>query len=169
MKGTPWTPAEDAKLRDLYGTLIETAEIARRIGRPLNSVYGRAGKLGLVRPVVESPLVTAVLELASRPGGMHSTDMASGWTASAIRRCVDRGRLFPARLNGNQNVRYFTTEAEAQRALAEYRKPLPKVALRIHQAPGWGRDDPMTITPQTKYTRCPSPPAPTRSNTYAVW
>ena len=47
MKRPRWTPAEDATLRRLYGH-VKQAEIAKRLGKTLGSVYGRCHYLGLV-------------------------------------------------------------------------------------------------------------------------
>lgn len=45
-----WTEAEDARLRELYGTTLSVAEIAERIGRTDGACRLRAQVLGLRRP-----------------------------------------------------------------------------------------------------------------------
>lgn len=46
MNGVPYSAREDALLRELYPD-VGTAEVARRVGRPIYSVYRRAHRLGL--------------------------------------------------------------------------------------------------------------------------
>lgn len=44
----PWTGEDDARLRELYPH-VSSREVARRMGRTLCAVYGRADKLGLAK------------------------------------------------------------------------------------------------------------------------
>ena len=44
----PWTEADDATLRQLYGGFLTAAEIGHRIGRGVGSISYRAKFLGLV-------------------------------------------------------------------------------------------------------------------------
>lgn len=47
---TPWTPAEEAVLRDRYAN-ERTADIAADLGRPVLHVYSKASKLGLAKSI----------------------------------------------------------------------------------------------------------------------
>lgn len=49
MNRKPWTPEEEATLRDLYGSHTCT-QIAQRMGRSVASINGRAQLLGLKKP-----------------------------------------------------------------------------------------------------------------------
>lgn len=115
------------------------------------------------------------MALAARPHGMCAADLQhggqmSGNAADVIKKLVAEGRLTRVALN-RKLVRYFANPKDAQRLLARANTPLPSVraaAAVRHHAP-WPADAPMVITPQTKFTRVPTPaPAPAlRTNTHS--
>jgi hypothetical protein len=54
--GQPWTPNDDAKLRELAGQNTPTRAIGLQLGRTEASVYTRAAQLGIsLKPTNQSP------------------------------------------------------------------------------------------------------------------
>lgn len=53
MKRRPWTNEEISRLRELYGrTDIDCSDMAKMLGRPICSIYGKAKTIGLSRPEI---------------------------------------------------------------------------------------------------------------------
>lgn len=68
MNGKPWTPEEDAMIRQHYGTM-KAAELAAMMNRPKGSLICRANRLGCVTRAWYTPEQMAVLvaEYPNRP------------------------------------------------------------------------------------------------------
>lgn len=162
-----WTPEHDALMAELYPTKAPMAEIVERTGHPLEAVYKRAIQLGLKRPKgwqaggrKLGANSSKALELAARPDGVNAAEMGinSDAASKAFHYLQTAGMLFRGAL-GNRTVRYFTTQAAADRYVAaNFVAHVAKQAPKSSRA-GWGPDDPAVITPQTKFTYAPSPPA----------
>lgn len=126
-----------------------------------------------VRRPRTSALWGRAMELAAQPHGMcaadlHSGGQMSGNAADVLKTLVAEGRLTRVALN-RKLVRYFANPEDAQRLLALANAPLPSVraaAAARHRAP-WPADAPMVITPQTKFTRVPTPAPALRTNTHS--
>ena len=91
-------------------------------------------------------------ELAKKPNGFVIADLG-GSTAVATRACnvlISRGLLAKVK-TGHRTVRYMAPGA----------KPVvePREVVVVPTPPKLDRNAPMIITPQTKFTVCPSPPA----------
>lgn len=52
-RGRAWTAAEIKSLRDWWGRTHSAGVIAKRLGRPRNSVIGKLNRLGLLRKSVK--------------------------------------------------------------------------------------------------------------------
>ncbi len=54
--GNAWTPADDARLRELAGENTPTRVIGLKLGRTASAVYSHASKLGVsLKPTNQSP------------------------------------------------------------------------------------------------------------------
>lgn len=53
LQGTPWTPEQDAQLRELYRRGLLSAEIARQMQRSTSGIQARLHRLGLEAPKQE--------------------------------------------------------------------------------------------------------------------
>ncbi|MFM1991307.1 MAG: hypothetical protein RJA99_4264 [Pseudomonadota bacterium] len=116
MKRRPWTAAEEAMLRDLYPTTI-TRQIARALGRPQSSVFGRAKKLGLTK--------SAEFFASDKSGRM-----SRGAAFRGVRNRFQKGHV-PAN-KGVRGVHYSpVTEFQAGHKPHNY---APIGSLRIHSA-----------------------------------
>ena len=100
-------------------------------------------------------------------------------------RLVEEGIAFGG--GTHKDFRYFDTQEKADAYTAQSRaqcvlnrkKHRPRTVKAVGYAPGvakkpapktrpgWGPDDPMTITPETKYTIAPAPIRSLRTNTHA--
>jgi len=175
-----WTPEQDQYLSDHYNTPMRIAELCVGTGgHPPDAVYKRAGQLGLARRIRGAsvigtgPTALRALTLAARPEGVSAVEM--GGRPAAALSCFSvlrkRGMLFRGAL-GVKTVRYFTTQSAADRYvaanLAAHKAKQHRPTLSIKARPGWERDAPMVITPRTKYTYAPPPPAVVyRTNTHS--
>ncbi len=178
-----WTAEQDAVLLKVYGTVPTVAELVALLGHPEHSIRNRARRLGvrrLFRTQVDQlgklgENTLRALELAARPDGVGSADMADPSSpriatpdraSTFLCKMVRFGRLFRSRAGGK--ARYFTTREAAERysapILVVHSKAKPKAKTRA----GWGPDDPAHITPATIYTIAPPPPAMVwRTNTHS--
>lgn len=117
-----------------------------------------------------TPTEQTILELAARPMlGCRPMDVpgtSDVWRT--LKKMHAKGWLVRCSVS-YKDVRYFTTQ-ELSDGMRVKRSPVqsPSVTIRDHRKrEGWGADDPMHITPQTKYTFAPKPPERVyRTNTY---
>lgn len=93
MNGRPWTPSENATLRELWGTTI-LADIAARLGRTVSSVYARAtGSLGLATTKPGPGL--EYLSHAARRTGFSQEGLASVLRAHGVELQSSPGKRKP--------------------------------------------------------------------------
>ena len=173
----PYSPKELALLSRLYSDPNwSIAQIGAKLGRSNASVARLASRLKLRRstPVQKpSARMVVILKAAARPCGVRAHEITD-WSTTAVGLAanvlVHRGKLFRLQVAHRHTV-YFTTEAgrDAAAALPQF-KPVPKPTFAIRTRPGWGRDAPMILTPETIYTYAPPPPVRVlRTSTHAVW
>lgn len=56
-KGKHWTPKEEHELALMYGSGVDTAQIAKALMRPEKSVQSKVYRMKLKRPKKEEPIV----------------------------------------------------------------------------------------------------------------
>lgn len=167
-KVRPETGMTDNAYMLLHYATLPVKQLQNILKRNADTIHQQARKLGVVR---RHPLMIAdeILVLASRPEGfraedikpeMHSTKAV--WNAA--KRLAESGKLTKIEIS-YKHVRYFTDPAAA--ALARKRsQPTIKIVTIKRPTVGWGLDDPMHITPNTKYTYGKSPGVHYRTNTH---
>jgi hypothetical protein len=177
-----WTPEQEALVRAMYATVPTVAELVALLGHPEHSIRNRAKRLG-VRRLIRTPVdqlgklgenTLRALELAARPGGVGSADMADATPDRAstfLCKLVRRGKLYRSRAGGK--AQYFTTREAAERYSAPILVVHSKAKPKVKQRAGWGPDDPIHY-PMDEHgnklyreTKAPPPPAMVfRTNTY---
>ena len=107
-----------------------------------------------------------IREGVKRPNGLAVSDIFGyqGTVGSAFSQLAKDGVIFVAKTG--KTVRYFDTPERAAAYLASI--PKPKKIEKGARA-GWGPNDPAHITSETRVTIAPTPPPPTRTNTFSVW
>jgi hypothetical protein len=100
-----------------------------------------------------------IMRLAAHPDGMRVTSVPQEMrdkVANVASRRVASGKLYRVRLS-HRNVRYFLDLRNAAQYEERNRNPGggKGVVIKHSRRAGWGPDDPMHITEQTKRTDCP--------------
>jgi hypothetical protein len=156
-----WTEEENDYVLKHYA-LAGAEQCSRILGIPLKALMKKAAKLKATSRTVH--LDADVLKLATRPQGMRGIDLpgSKANVSRSIKRLMEEGKLIRVQIR-HKEVIYFVHKKDADAA-----KPVSSgVTIRSHhRVNGWGRDDPMTITDNTKYTYAPAPVPCTRTNTY---
>lgn len=88
----PWTEADDALLRRIYGGFLTTAEIGARMGRSVASISYRASNLGLVagRRAKQTGARTAFMRSSAGRDGVPSLGQSRPATPSGVSSAVER-------------------------------------------------------------------------------
>jgi hypothetical protein len=94
-QGPPWTPEEDARLREVYGK-VKTSELPALFGRPKGGIFQRAWHLGIRhgywRPYTEEEV--RAIHIAWRHGiGIPDVAAALGRKPAAVYKQLDRLKL----------------------------------------------------------------------------
>jgi len=156
-----WTESDESYVMKHYA-LAGAEQCARILGIPIGAVKKKAQKLKAASRTVH--VDADVLKLAARPQGVRGVDLPCNKTnvSRSFKRLMDEGKLIRVQIR-HKEVIYFVHKKDADAA-----KPVSSgVTIRSHhRVNGWGRDDPMTITANTKYTIAPRPVPCTRTNTY---
>jgi hypothetical protein len=113
-----------------------------------------------------------ILVLASRKQGFRAVDIGATHTAKAVwksaKQLVAEGLLHRVRIS-YKHVLHFTDLRHADAVRNSVRCTVIKpVRITTAKGPGWGPDDPMHITPETKITIADPPPRSWRTNTYSL-
>ena len=156
-----WTEADESYVIKHYA-LAGAEQCARILGIPIGAVKKKAQKLKAASRTVH--VDADVLKLASRPQGVRGIELPgeASNVSRSFTRLVKANKLIRVQIKF-KHVLYFVHQKDADAA-----KPVSSgVTIRSHhRVNGWGRDDPMTITANTKYTIAPRPVPCTRTNTY---
>jgi hypothetical protein len=121
--------------------------------------------------MIRDQIIETILAQVREPDGMNAAALNFSRATKYIytKQLQDEGRIFKAR-KGNI-VRYFDARERGESWAASLpRKPsIYSATKRKAVKEGWGRDDPCHITSETRVTIAPTPPAPTRTNTFSPW
>ena len=156
-----WTESDESYVMKHYA-LAGAEQCARILGIPIGAVKKKAQKLKAASRTVH--VDADVLKLAARPQGVRGIELPgeASNVSRSFTRLVKANKLIRVQIKF-KHVLYFVHQKDADAA-----KPVSSgVTIRSHhRVNGWGRDDPMTITNNTKYTYAPAPVPCTRTNTY---
>lgn len=175
MKPDTWSAADDATLRQFYDTETPMEVLAEKLGRTVRGVYRRAYLLDIQRRRLQTiqieELNRRILVLATRTNGVSSDEVDGIQVSKQLGRLTDRGLLHRGKL-GHKTVRYFASrpaaEAYVSKYLGAFLAAAAKRAPKEKRGNRWAADLPMVITPATKFTYAPPPPAMVyRTNTHS--